>query len=383
VGRGPHRRRIAKGIYEDRSAVSVIWRSGGQPIERRFPLDTPLATLKRYREDQLRTATPAPSTPAGSLVRDIVRFLRFRRGRPSFKSDRAHLRPWAARFGRRSRFAITPSDCAQAVADWQLAGYSAQEIKHRVKIFRQLYYAFDGASARTPLDDVPMPRVPKPRPISPPEHVVRDVAIELRKHEILKRLRTAKTRARYLVLATTGIRPAQVKRAKPEDVDLEQRVWTVRPAKGDAGGTIYLNDDQFAAWALFFSARAWGPYDSRSFAKTLRRCGWPKGLRPYTLRHRIGLTLSELGVDLGDIQIHMGHGDPRTTRVYVPGVSERMRAVSAKLDGRMPLAALGPSPSSTTAHGRKRESAVKGSKSGGQSTAADHGAGTKNSKKSA
>lgn len=364
MGRGS-RHRLGPGIYEDCSGISVIWRSGGRPVERRFPLDTPLAALKRFRSEQLLVARPpAPTSPAGSLVRDVVQFLRFRRGRPSFKSDRAHLRAWVARFGRRSRWAITSADCAHALADWQLAGYSAREIRHRVRILQQLYRAFDGPRAQTPLDDLDLPARPKLRPTSVPDHVVRDVALELRKHEVCKLLKDSKTRARYLVLATTGQRPAQVKRALPGDVDLERRVWIVRPAKGDAGTILYLNDDMHAAWSLFIAARAWGRYDSRSFAKTLRRCGWPKGVRPYNLRHTIGLTLSELGVDLGDIQAHMGHSSPATTRqFYVPAIAERQRAASAKIDGRLPRAALVvPRASATIARGTERQMAENSSK---------------------
>ena len=145
-----------------------------------------------------------------------------------------------------------------------------------------------------------------------------------------------------------------MKRAQPIDVDLERRIWFVRPAKGDAGAIVYLNDDMVAAWTLFATAQAWGRYDGRSFVKTLRRCGWPKGVRPYNLRHTVGLTLSELGVDLGDIQAHMGHVSPETTRIYVPGVLARLKDASQKLDGRIPAAALAvPCPSAMSSTGRK------------------------------
>jgi hypothetical protein len=91
-----------------------------------------------------------------------------------------------------------------------------------------------------------------------------------------------------------------------------------------------------AAWALFIAAKAWGPFDSRSFVSTLQRNGWPKGVRPYNLRHTVGLTLSELGVDLGDIQAHMGHRSIETTRTYyVPAVPQRLKDASEKLDGRL------------------------------------------------
>lgn len=351
------RQRLATGVYADRAGISVMWREHGRLQEQRFPLSTPLEHLTRYRDQRVHAATERfPSFPAGSLARDAVKFLKTRKGRPSFKSDRAHLRPWIRQFGRRSRWALSREDCTIVVAEWSAAGYSPREIRHRVRILQQVYQFFDGSRAITPLDDVKVPSRPKARPISVSDTVVRDVALELRKHELLRYLRDGKTRARYLVLATTGQRPAQVMRAQPSDLDLERRIWFVRPAKGDAGTTVYLNDDMLAAWQLFIAAQAWGPYDSRSFAKTLRRCGWPKGIRPYALRHTVGLTLSELGVDLGDIQAHMGHASPNTTRqFYVPGLPSRLKAASVKLEGRLPAALVVPTPVPTRrVKGRKK-----------------------------
>src|SRR5437868_3493050 len=84
------------------------------------------------------------------------------------------------------------------------------------------------------------------RPRRGPDALVRDVALELRKHEVLGYLRSAKTRARYLVDATCGQRPVQHMRAQPADVDLERRIWFVDGAKHDNGAIVYLNDDMAA-----------------------------------------------------------------------------------------------------------------------------------------
>jgi hypothetical protein len=62
-----------------------------------------------------------------------------------------------------------------------------------------------------------------------------------------------------------------------------------------------------------------------------QRHGWPKAIRPYNLRHTVGLTLSERGVDLGDISAHMGHSSMDVTRqFYVPALLSRLRAASAR-----------------------------------------------------
>lgn len=324
-------------IYRDAYGFTVRWRDHGRTRQQRFPLDTPPAVLKAFRDRRQVEAQPAPLEKTGSFVRDAVRFLAQRRGRPCFKSDRAHLRHWIHRFARLSRWTVTREHVTTAISEWVRAGYSAKEIRHRVQILRTLFRTLNPEQP-TPCDRVQLPKLSKARPVSVSDALIRDVALRLRQQEWdgIRRLRTAKTRARFLVLATTGQRPAQVQRAQPFDVDLERRLWNVRPAKGDAGTTVYLNDEMVMAWQVFIGARAWGRYDGRSFVKTLVRNGWPKGVRPYNLRHSVGLSLSELGVDLGDIQAHMGHTSPNTTRqFYVPTLPARMKSASGKLDGRL------------------------------------------------
>lgn len=327
------RQTIARGVYRDPYGYEIRWRERGASRAKRFPLDTPLETLKAYRQTKQRIAV-GKKPPAGSFVRDATRFLSRRKALTSFKSDRAHLRPWIHRFSRLSRFAISRDHVRAAIGEWHAQGYSPRELRHRLRILHQCLTSLDPDDPN-PCVGVKLPTIPKARPRSVSDALVRDVALNLRKSEIAGRLRDGKTRARYLVLATTGQRPAQLRRATPAAVDLERRIWFVDPAKGDNGAIVYLNDDMLAAWQLFVQTQAWGQYDGRSFVKTLRRNGWPAGIRPYNLRHTVGLALSELGVDLGDIQAHLGHTSPVTTRIYAPGILSRLRDASEKLSGRL------------------------------------------------
>ena len=64
------------------------------------------------------------------------------------------------------------------------------------------------------------------------DETLRAVAAAFVEREQKGLLRSRKTRARFLVLATTGRRPCEVMRAKPEDVNIEVRVWVPRDAKG-------------------------------------------------------------------------------------------------------------------------------------------------------
>lgn len=331
---------ISRGIYRDASGYCVRWRDHGIIREQRFPADTPPDVLERFRLRQLSQAQPATGERLTSFARDVARFLRPRRAKACYKSDRSHLKPWIKLFGRRSRWAIKGDDIQRAIGDWEDDQKSAKEIRHRVKLLQQLYRTLAPESP-TPCDRVTLPTVPDPRPVYVALSLIDTVAERLRLQELAGRLRDAKTRARFVVLATTGQRPAQLVRAQPFDVDLVARRWVVRPAKGDRGTVLYLNDDMLAAWQLFVAADAFGDYDQRSFVKTLQRNGWPKGVRPYNLRHRVGQALNAAGVDLGDIQTHMGHKSPTTTRkFYVSPVPARLQAASAAIDRQVDPAAF-------------------------------------------
>jgi integrase len=363
----PPRRRLARGIYQDAYGRSVIYHAHGRPIETRFPIDKPLDVLQRWRKRQLgQAAERTPRDPRGSLARDIVAYLKRLKGRPGFKAERSHLRAWLIALGNVRRWTITPERAALVVADWRQAGYAARTIRHRVRVLEALWHALEGPKAETPVDDLTLPPKPKPRPVAVPDVTIGAVALELRKHEIARTLRDGKTRARFLVLATTGKRPAEVMRAQRGDVDLERRVWYTRTAKGGINTEVLLNDEQLAAWGLFVAAQAWGPYDSRSFAKTVQRCGWPKGIRPYQLRASTVQVLRRRGGDPSDVQETLGHTSIETGRAfYYAATVEQQAAISARLDDRFGVAVFAPLPRRSPTKAKRQD--AKGRESAGNS----------------
>src|SRR5207253_2401806 len=109
----------------------------------------------------------------------------------------------------------------------------------------------------------------------------------------------------------------------------------IQISRPKGGRPVWVPDDTRAAWTVFIAARAWGRFDKRNFARTLRRCGWPQDVRPYNLRHATGLTLSESGVDLRDISSHLGHRSMSTTAgFYVPQLHSRLKSLGKSLEGR-------------------------------------------------
>lgn len=129
-------RRLATGIYADRHGYELRWQDAGRTQTKHFPTDTPLATLKEKRATYAKQARRPRPDETGSFPRVAVRFLSSRRALVSFKSDRAHLRPWIRRFRSASVWAISGDQIRKALDDWQRQGYSARTLRHRLRILR-------------------------------------------------------------------------------------------------------------------------------------------------------------------------------------------------------------------------------------------------------
>lgn len=191
---------------------------------------------------------------------------------------------------------------------------------------RHLYRMLDDDGSPTPVDQVKPIHVPASPKVLVNAKVFRNVAANLT---------NSKTRARFMVIASTGVRPSELKRAERWDVDLERRVWLVRTGKGGDPRAFWLNDDMKAAMEAFVAADAWGHFDGSDYAKELYVAGWPKDVRPYQARHSVALELGERGIDLADVSAVLGHKDIVTTRKhYAPVLSSRLKDASERLAGR-------------------------------------------------
>ncbi len=233
---------------------------------------------------------------------------------------------WTTLYGRLRRVQLTAEHVRKARAQWAAEKYSPKTINNRVQTLRHLFRLLDGRRAPTPADEVTPLLVPDSPKTLVPAKVFRTVAANLQ---------DAKTRGRFMVIASTGVRPAELKRAEPGDLDLDRRVWLVRTAKGGAPRVFWLNDDMLAAWQAFVTADAWGSFDGSDYAKALYSAGWPKHVRPYQARHSVALELGERGIDIGDVEGWLGHRDVATTRkFYSPVLVSRLKKASEQLAGR-------------------------------------------------
>lgn len=320
--RRPKRTRLETGIYGDRYGLSAIVTANGQQQEKRFPLDTPREDIRRWR-NQARVTLDDQFQGIGLSTRhtldaDVRTYLKRRIGRPGYAADRSHLKAWVSRFPQRTRRSLTEQDIETTLAAWRDAKVARATLKHRARVLRELYQALDGPDTKHPLKRVKLAKIERAAPTPVALKTIQAVAKALKRGD-------PKDYARFLVRATTGQRPAQIMRTLPGDVDMAQRIWFVRPAKGGDPIPMPLNPGMVRAWKAMQKAKAWGDFDTTAHAKALREAGWPAGIRPYALRHTFAIDLLLNGTDLGDVQGLLGHADIQTTRqFYAPILVSRL-----------------------------------------------------------
>lgn len=324
------------------SVTRATVKVAGRQREHRFPADATAEDIKRWKTQQRAELdldredhdADHPPPVRGTFETDLPRYLERIGGRVSFKSDRSHLRAWLPFIGPMKRHLVKSPHAKQAIAAWLAAGKSIRTVRHRRRVLRELYQELDGVHAKPPTKGVKIPKPPDPHPTPTPLALIRKVA---------KSLKTGKRHAkgyggdsdlcyaRFLVRATTGQRPSQIMRAEPGDVDLKRRIWFVRPAKGGHAIPFPLDGETLKAWKVFAKANAWGKFDVRSFSATVRRHGWPKGVRPYNLRHTFAIDHLLSGTSIGNLQGLLGHAQIETTRKhYAPVLLALLRKTVGK-----------------------------------------------------
>jgi integrase len=332
------RRAIERGIYVDEYGLSAVVTVHRAQAEKRFPPNTPLRKIREWRADEIRKRRKAnPQPKRGTLLHDVERYLKQVTHLTSAPELASVLKAWTTEMGHKPRWAITAEDVRLTVGQWLQAGTKPKTVNNRLGALRRLYRVLDGRAAWSPCDEVEMLAVPRqPATFVTPQTILTTYE-GLVQQEQAGKLRDSKTRARFMVLAASGVRPSELMRTEPGDVDLERRVWRTRDGKGGyRPGGLYLTADLLGAWQLFVAAKAWGPFNTGSFAKRLRSAGWPEGVRPYQLRHTVGLALSEAGVDLADVSALLGHSRPLTTRShYVPVLGSRLQDALSRIDSRI------------------------------------------------
>lgn len=346
MGRTGTRTRIAEGVYKDNLGLAASVKVGHKTKEKRFPFGTDLRVIKAWRESaRVKLRPHALLVIRGTFSAEAQRYLRTVKGSldpATFKGRRSEIRAWTKQCGAERVHRIDQSTILAAIGEWRSDGRSAKTIQNRVRTLAHLWKTLYAADA--PLAGIELPKPPKRRPTFVAPETIVNVEATLRAHEQDgsrpkykgARLHDSRQRARFMVMATCGMRPAQLKRMTPADVDLERRIAFIPSAKGGEPVSLYLNSEMLAAWQTFSQAHAWGHFDTRAYGRAIRAAGWPAGVRPYNARHAVGIELGERGVDFRTIADFLGHTHDTTTRAfYVPVLNSRLREASELLDGRL------------------------------------------------
>jgi integrase len=341
------RKRIAEGIYQDvladgsiggyEAVVVVGGRKTRRQKSKRFERGTGIRDMAAWQTSARAALQCRRPAKKGAFTADAERYLKQVEHLAGFVSRRSEVRAWQALYGDRSRGSLTAEHIRDARIVWQKDRFAPKTINNRVHTLMNLFHVLDGKRAPTPCDEIKDLFVPKTVPQVVSAETILAVDAELQTRERIGVIRSPKARARFRVFVSSGKRPSEIMRAEQQDVDLERRVWIVRDGKGGFSPGVYLNDDMLAAWRLFVEADAFGYFNEGSWVRTLRSAGWPKNVRPYMARHSVGMLMSDAGVDLADIQAHMGHKRISTTRnTYVPVRGTRLQRASELLNGRLP-----------------------------------------------
>lgn len=322
-----------------KGGIRATVKVAGFQRECRFSPGTParvVASWKARERAKLQKRHPQPERGMRhTLARDAETYYSLIRHLSDWTARRAEIRAWLAALGDVYRHTVERGDVLRVRGQWMEAGVAPKTCNNRVSALRHLFHQLDGDDAPTPCDRIRPLGVHKTPPQMVAASTIIAVVAELERREAAGKLRDGRTRARFMVLASTGKRPSELMRTQPGDVDLRRRVWIARDGKGGFSPGVFLNDDMLAAWRIFIDERAWGDFNTHAFATTLRAAGWPADVRPYQLRHSVGMQLSDGGSDLADIQQHLGHKRIETTRRhYVPVLNSRLQTLSEQLNGR-------------------------------------------------
>ena len=173
--------------------------------------------------------------------------------------------------------------------------------------------------------------------------------------EELRRLfdvaRDVKHKALLMTLYGAGLRISEALALKPGDVDSRRMLIHVRLGKGTGGGKdrmVKLSPQLLAVLRDYWRARRpvdWlfpqakdparrmdGSDAWRMVRRTARQAGIAKRVSPHTLRHSYATHLLDAGTDLRTIQLLLGHGNLKTTTIYLHVSQAKLAAAASPLD---------------------------------------------------
>jgi integrase len=278
---------------------------------------------------------PVPESTGPRFEADAVLYLAAVTSMPSY-SDRAyHIQQWTEVFRGRDKADISPLEIRTQLERWRRS-LSASSCNKRRTALMSFYTKLNGRSGYNPVRDVEPYQEESEIRSQHPYTILR----------VLSFMRPSQTRARLMVILTTGWPHAQLKRLRPEHLKLEQARAYVTPrrkGKGRKGAWLPLLPAavkalrEFQQWDCFSKVDEKGKLKTFShnamyvcFARALAKLNAhraklelpPLDIRPYDLRHTFGTWLAHRLTDERAIQELMMHSRPEQTRRYTEAATQ-------------------------------------------------------------
>jgi integrase/recombinase XerC len=227
---------------------------------------------------------------------------------PTAKERLRHLALWVTALGGRTLRTTIPSAAIRAVLQqWRANGLAPATCNKRRTALMHLWSILDGKGASNPVRGVPKFRPADPLPRGHDPHAL-DAA--------LLAAPRCRTRACCRVLLWTGLRPVELQRAQPEDLNRAHRLVLVRTAKGGRTRVIPLTSQALSAWREFEAQACWGRVPQAAPMNRLLKQWTGLPIRVYDLRHSYGTALAQRNTRLDVIGALMGHSTLELTKRY-------------------------------------------------------------------
>lgn len=315
----PKRHQPRRGIRRKGNQWEAYVMVSGKLLSRRFPLDTPLDELSTWRNRQ-RSSVDTPD-PIGTLGRDAVRYLQTIRHTADYVNKRHYLNRWLKALGRtRARASITSHEIDVVLSGWLTNGcppdwvpLAPVTVRHHRTALAQVYTTMDKTDASNPVLSTKRPKDPPPEARAP---LLADV------QKLLAHLRPSKTRARLLVMLTTGLPHKHIMQLQPDHWNrANHRLLVTRRAKGKGapGRILPLSEAATRALMEFDRWDAWGPFSASGMHRRVRAACLSIKIppfRPYDLRHLHGTLLYLETGDLATTARLLGHAGTKTAGRY-------------------------------------------------------------------
>lgn len=338
------KRQRERHIHVSPSGIRASIRIHGHLHQQRFKRDTPLVQVRQWLLTTEMAYRGRHTRRTGKFADDALAYLESVKSMPTYAQREQHIKEWIEVFSDQRRDTIASDQIATQLHRWRTEPrtivkrggkavtliLSAAAVNKRRTALMHLYRTLDGRAARNPVKDTPKFREPAPAPRGIPYPTVR---------AILAKMPESKSKARLMVMAYTGIPPAQIAELTEADVDFTARTVAVagrRKGRGTLGRIVPLTADGVRALEAMRREDAWGPFSrtvmARAFTRACKAAKAGEGLRAYDLRHAFGTEVYAKSGDIRATQILMGHSTPQLTHRYtLAAVDPRVQAAIASM----------------------------------------------------